>query len=134
MEREAHNAHCSGGENQPGIRCFVAEKIESIENTEDKFEPRNPIELSKAGELPENRYLFDPNKPARAPSTRRAFGLIKSPTRISRRSSGPKYIYQCNYCGKKFTKSTRNSNIREHKDKNGYRCGGRYGYYVDTKY
>jgi predicted nucleotidyltransferase component of viral defense system len=119
--------NCKGGENQPGIRCFISGRIESIENTGEKFEPRYPIELSKAGEKPENPYLFDPNKPIHIP--RLSYG------RISRRVSfGSKYVYQCNFCGKKFTKSTSSGNLRPHKDKNGYPCAGRYGYYVDTKY
>jgi predicted nucleotidyltransferase component of viral defense system len=123
-----------GGENPPGIRCFIAERIESIENTGENFEPRYPIELSKAGEMPENPYLFDPNRPARAPRTRRTniFGI--SNKTFGRPSLGPRYVYQCSYCGKKFTKKTYNGNLRPHKDKNGYPCGGRYGYYVDTKY
>ncbi|MEI6831737.1 MAG: nucleotidyl transferase AbiEii/AbiGii toxin family protein [Candidatus Omnitrophota bacterium] len=114
----------TGGENQPGTRCFVSERIESIENTEEKFEPRFPIELSKAGEKPENPYLFDPNKPVHVPGLRR--GVYNQ--------ASPQYIYQCSFCGKKFTKSTYNGNLRPHKDKNGYPCSGRFGYYVDTKY
>ncbi|MFA4880716.1 MAG: nucleotidyl transferase AbiEii/AbiGii toxin family protein [Candidatus Doudnabacteria bacterium] len=125
----------SGGENKPGVRCFIAERIESIENTEEKFAPQYPIELSKAGETPENPYLFDPNRPTPAPRSRRNSGIMRSSSRISRASSfGPKYIYQCSYCGRKFTKTKHDSSIREHKDKNGYRCGGRHGYYVNTKY
>ncbi len=121
----------SGEDNEPGVRCFVAGRIESIENTEEKFEPRFPIEVSKAGETPENPYLFDPNKPTPALRTRKAFGA----TRASRPSSyGPKYIYQCNYCGRKFPKTKHDNSIRAHKDKSGYPCGGRSGYYVDTKY
>ncbi len=124
-----------GGTSQPGIRSLVAENVESMENTEEKFEPRKLIELSKAGEKPENPYLFDPNKPARAPKSTRAFTfgrLYGSPRKKS--SFGPKYIYQCSYCGRKFVKSTNNGSLRPHKDKNGYPCGGRSGYYVNTKY
>lgn len=121
----------NGGSHQPGVRCFVAEKIESLENTEEKFTPQFPIELSKAGETPENPYLFDPNRPTPAPRLRTAFSTLRRPKRSS---FGPKYIYQCNNCGRKFTKSKQESSIREHKDKNGYPCGGRYGYYVDMKY
>jgi len=121
----------SGGDNQPGVRCFVAEKIESIENTDEKFTPQFHIELSKAGETPENPYLFDPNRPTPALRFRGIFGTARTPKRSS---FGPKYIYQCSYCGRKFTKTKHDSSIREHKDKNGYRCGGRRGYYVDTKY
>jgi predicted nucleotidyltransferase component of viral defense system len=118
----------NGGNSVPGIRSFIPEGMQSIENTSEKFNPRFQIELSKAGERPENPYLFDPNRPAPAPRTFRPFG-------ISRRAyTGPKYIYQCNYCGKRFIKRINNDNLKQHKDKNGYPCGGRYGYYVDTKY
>ena len=121
----------SGGDNEPGVRCFVAEKIESIENTDEKFIPQFQIELSKAGEIPENPYLFDPNRPTSAPRPRKTSGLSRTPRRPS---FGPKYIYQCSYCGRKFPKRKHDSSLREHKDKNGYRCGGRNGYYMNTKY
>lgn len=122
-----------GGSGIPGVRCFVAENIETIENTEEKFIPQYQIELSKAGEMPENPYLFDPNRPEPAPKRRsNGIRIFKSTSR--RASSGPKYIYQCSFCGRKFAKTKHSSSIREHKDKNGYRCGGRHGYYVDTKY
>ncbi len=130
QEREYFYAYnCSGGQNAPGIRCLVADNFQSIENTEDKFTPRDGyiIELSKAGETPENPYLFDPNRPQHVPRT----GFRRS-TRHS--SFGPKYIYQCNNCGKKLTKKFNNGTLNAHKDKNGYPCSGRYGYYVDTKY
>lgn len=130
-EREYfYGYNCSGGESEPSIRSFWAERIESIENTNDGFQPRYQIELSKAGETPENPYLFDPNKPAR-PTSIRSNGLGRASRNLS---LAPKYIYQCNSCGRKFSKSKHDSNIREHKDKNGYRCGGRYGFYIDTKY
>ncbi|MFZ0943430.1 MAG: nucleotidyl transferase AbiEii/AbiGii toxin family protein [Syntrophobacteraceae bacterium] len=112
----------SGGENRPGIRIFVAERIEAIENTEEKFEPRHPIELCKAGEKPENPYLFDPERP------------IPSPKRRRSKSFGPTYIYQCSYCGKRFARKSNNAILRPHKSKSGYPCGGRHGFYVTTKY
>src|SRR5262249_53297690 len=90
VEREYFFAYkLSGGESAPGIRSFVPEHMESIENTETKFEPRRQIELSKAGEMPENRYLFDPNKPARSPRT--GYGV-----RARRaRNLGPRYVFRC---------------------------------------
>ncbi|MEX2341106.1 MAG: nucleotidyl transferase AbiEii/AbiGii toxin family protein [Candidatus Paceibacterota bacterium] len=118
----------SGGNNPPGIRCFVPENVQSIENTTEKFEPQYQIELSKAGEAPENPYLFDPNKPERA-SRRR---VPRSSFRSIRNEI--KYIYECNYCGKKFTRRTMDPVIRPHKDKSGCSCYGTYGIYVDTKY
>jgi DNA-directed RNA polymerase subunit RPC12/RpoP len=115
----------SGGSSPPGIRSLLPRGLVSVENTTEKFTPRSPIELSKAGDIPENRYLFDPNRPAQAPRSR-IFG--------SSRPSGPKYVYQCNRCGRNFTKKHRDSSLGEHKDKSGYRCSGRIGYYVDTKW
>lgn len=130
QQREYFYAYnCSGGQHQPGIRCFVSENFQSIENTDDSFTPREGflIELSKAGETPENPYLFDPNKPQSRPRT--SFRRIGT-----RHSFGPKYTYQCSYCGKKFTRSINNGILNAHNNKYGYPCGGRHGYYVDTKY
>ncbi|MCL4363872.1 nucleotidyl transferase AbiEii/AbiGii toxin family protein [Patescibacteria group bacterium] len=130
QQREYFYAYnCSGGQHLPGIRCFVAENFQSIENTDDSFTPREGflIELSKAGETPENPYLFDPNKPQFRPRT--SFRRIGT-----RHSLGPKYVYQCSYCGKKFTRSSNNGILNAHKDKYGYPCGGRHGYYVNTRY
>ena len=121
----------SGGENKPGIRCFVPERIESIENTEEKFEPQFIIELSKAGEMPENPYLFDPNRPEPAPRLRTISAIVSRRHRVS---SGIKYVYKCSYCGKTSIKTTMNPNLRPHKSKSGYPCSGTYGYYVGTRY
>jgi hypothetical protein len=122
VEREyLYVYNVSGGESQPGMRCFVADGIGTIEKTEDKFEPRYPIELCKAGERPENPYLFDPNRPLPSPGRRT-------------RSYGPTYIYQCSFCGKRFPRKTYSSVLRPHKNKSGYPCNGRIGIYVTTKY
>ncbi len=122
--------NCSGGEHEPGIRGFLAEPLESIENTEDTFTPRVQIELSKAGEMPENPYLFDPNRPTKIPRTRSVFARTRTP----RFGSSLKYIFKCNVCGKQFIRTTHDSSMRPHKGKNGYQCYGSYGVYVGTKY
>src|SRR5262249_45460186 len=129
VEREYFFAYkLSGGESAPGIRSFVPEHMQSIENTETKFEPRRQIELSKAGEMPENRYLFDPNKPARSPRT----GYGVSARRA--RHLGPRYVFRCSVCGKQFIKQTYDASMNPHKGKNKYPCYGTYGIYVTTKY
>jgi len=112
-----------GGSSQPGVRSLVAENFQSIEITDEQFEPQYSIELSKAGEKPENPYLFDPNRPAKARVRRTGGG----------RRSGPKYIYQCGICGRKFSKVKMASSLSQHNNKSGYRCGGRFGIYVTTK-
>jgi hypothetical protein len=130
VEREYFFAYkLSGGESAPGIKMFVPERMQAIENTETKFEPRFPIELSKAGEIPEKRYLFDPNKPLRSP---RRTGVFR--THAPRASFGPVYIFRCNVCGKSFRKKTYDASLNPHKGKGGYQCYGSYGIYVTTKY
>lgn len=133
VEREYFFAYkLSGGRSDPGIKRFVAEHMDSIENTDTTFEPKYQIELSKAGELPEDRYLFDPNKPTRAP--RRSRGIrISRPRRTRAPSYGPTYIYQCGSCGKKFYRKTQSSTMRPHKSKSGFQCYG-YAVYVGMKY
>jgi predicted nucleotidyltransferase component of viral defense system len=118
----------TGGDNPPGIRQFVAENVQSIENTDQKFVPRDgqQIELSKAGELPENPYLFDPNKPVNQPRSEYGHARTRNPY-------GIKYIYRCGVCGKSFTKSTSSSKLGKHKSKNGYPCFNGYGIYLGTK-
>jgi len=118
----------TGGESEPGIRCFVADRIEKIENSEETFEARYPIELSKAGERPENPYLFDPDKPHPAPARTRPFGTRRV------RAAGPRYVFKCSYCGKTFNNRTHDATLKEHNTKAGYPCAGRFGYYVTTKY
>lgn len=123
----------TGSSNNPGVKSFIAINVQSIENTEEKFEPKFQIELSKAGEKPENPYLFDPNRPTKAP--RRRTGVISrvSSTRTRTPSYGPKYIYQCSSCGKRFYRKTQNSTIKPHKSKSGFTCYG-YGVYMGMKY
>lgn len=124
--------NCSGGDNPPGWRQFVSENLQSIENTEEAFEPQYPIELSKAGEMPENPYLFDPNKPERAPrQTRSSLGRT---TRVPRSfSGGMKYVFRCSNCNKQLIRSSYDSSSRPHKDKHGYPCYG-YPIYITTRY
>lgn len=127
--------NCSGGKSAPDIRSFLPEPLESIENTEDKFTPRVQIELSKAGEMPENPYLFDPNRPVKAPRPRSTRSSTSRPQR-TRFSGSLKYKFKCSVCGKQFTRSTHDSSLRPHKAKggSGYQCYGTFGVYVGTSY
>jgi hypothetical protein len=128
LEREyLYVYNVTGGDSRPGIRSFVAEKVQSIENTDQKFVPRDDqqIELSKAGELPENPYLFDPNKPVK--QSKMGYSFPRT------RNYGIRYIYHCNVCGKSFIKSSSNNKLGKHKSKNGNQCYSRYGIYVGSK-
>ena len=112
----------TGGRSGPGIKMFTPTWMKNIENTNKKFSPRYPIELSKAGEMPENPYLFNPNKPIRA--THRSSGT---------RAMRPAYIYQCNSCRKKFYRRKQKSTLKPHKSSSGFQCYG-YAVYIGMRH
>ena len=108
----------SGGNNEPGWRQFVASNLQSIENSEDIFKPQYPIEISKAGEMPENPYLFDPNRPIKVP--RGTLSRLQRGARVkSSFGSQMKYVFKCSYCGKQSVRMDCDSSARPHKDKYG---------------
>jgi hypothetical protein len=103
-------------------RSYRVDRIQSVNVTKTSFTPKYAIELTAAG-------------PLSAPPTMRTSGIgstiprrIKS-TGARQRSStsmyGPKYIFQCTYCGKKFTHKSNDPSLNNHKDKHGYPCPGR---------
>jgi len=109
----------------PGIKCFIHSKIQSIELTDQEYEPRFPVELCKAGEYGNKAYFGSPfRKPRLAVRRKRAISF----------KSGVTYIIECSYCGKRFRRSEYDTKINEHKDKYGNRCYGRIGYIVNTIY
>jgi predicted nucleotidyltransferase component of viral defense system len=124
----------TGGTSGPGIKAFFNSKIQLIEITDEKFEPRYHIELSKAGEMPKNSYFGKPfSEGYSSARIKRSSSIGRSRLRIS----SPKYpvhIYQCYICGKKFRKKEYNSSLKRHKDKYDNWCFGAAGIYVETKY
>jgi predicted nucleotidyltransferase component of viral defense system len=107
-------------------RSYRADRILSARATELTFIPRYAIELTPSG-------------PLIAPSTIRTSTLAAPRLSRSRRrsagwQSGPIYIYECGFCGKKFEYKTRNPTLRPHKDRSGWPCSGRWGLFVDTKW
>jgi len=112
-------------------RSYRVDRIQGAEVTKTPFTPRYAVELTTAGPL------SAPQTTARA----RDFGFsapgIRSTTRTPKRATSnysPKYIFECSYCGKRFTHKTNDPKLNKHKDKQGYQCPGRTGFYVDTKY
>jgi len=108
-----------GGRSGPGSKSLVAEKLTSIENTNEKFVPRWPVELSKSGEIPDDHYFFDPNRPSKRPANRVPHTTVR-------------YKYRCSLCGKAFTHRTMDSHLNPHQNKRGYPCPGIYGVYAGT--
>jgi len=116
----------SGGRTSgPGIKCFIHDKIQALEPTDQKYEPRFPVELSKAGEYGDKTYFGSTFSSQRFKSSTRSVTHFKS---------GVTYIIECNYCGKKFKRSKYDTKLNKHNDKYGNRCFGRIGYLVDTIY
>jgi predicted nucleotidyltransferase component of viral defense system len=108
----------TGGRTGPGIKKFLHPKIRAMANTQEQFEPRAPVELSKAGEFFGKTYLGS--------------GLRSSTGRRSRgRSSFERiYVVECPYCDKQFQRKRHNARLRPHKDKYGNNCFGRTGYFA----
>jgi predicted nucleotidyltransferase component of viral defense system len=104
-------------------RSYRVNRIQGASATNTSFSPRYSIELTASG-------------PLHAPETERVSTRSVSSFGGARRriSSGPIYVVECSYCGKKFRRKTRDTTMRPHKDKDGYRCSGRRGYLVDTIY
>jgi DNA-directed RNA polymerase subunit RPC12/RpoP len=105
-----------------GHRAYRVDRMQGAVVADQTFRPRFRVELTPLGvqAIPDTER--QPTWPSRSPTTRRA------------RATGVRYVYQCSYCGKKFTHQRQNARLRKHKDKNGYPCGGRTGYLVDTRY
>lgn len=113
-------------------RSYRVDRIQGAEATQKPFVPRYAIEFSISGSLS-------------APATTRrstASNPFSTSTRTSRHtprrsktpSYGPKYVFQCSLCDKKFTRKSYDSSLNPHKNKQGYPCPGRVGLYVTTKY
>jgi predicted nucleotidyltransferase component of viral defense system len=109
-----------------GIKSFVHEKITSIKNTGQTFEPRHTIELSKAGEYTEKTYFGRPfSERLRQARSLRRRSVYRSLIR---------YVFECFVCHRRFTKTKMNSRLGKHKDRYGNQCFGRAGSYIETRY
>ena len=116
----------TGGSSGPGIKALVASGIQHIENTNETFEPRFPVEITKAGEVSGSLYFEG------WPGSRSSFGGIHT-ARTRPRCSGVashRYVLQCSVCRKRFRRDKYNLRLNPHKDKYGNRCIGRVGHMV----
>jgi hypothetical protein len=102
-------------------RSYRVDRIESVTVTTIPFRPVYAVEFSPSGPLH--------TPPVRA-------GLRSgSERRLSRpRSPGTLYVIQCVACGKRFTRRTRDTAIREHKSPGGWPCSSRKGYMAGMRY
>ena len=119
---------CAIKHNTREERTYRVDRIQGAEATKDSFTPRYAIELSASEPI------------STPPVTRKTsgYGLSRgfrtTRSRSRSKSSGPTYVIECSYCGKKFNRKSYTTRLNAHKDKSGYPCSGRIGYMVDTKY
>lgn len=108
-----------GRSGQVGIKSYIADKVRSVAITDETFEPRFSIELTKSGGYFTKPYFSGAG-----------VGKFASP-RVSRSSGLSKdYTVECPYCNKRFKRSKYDTKLNEHKDRYGNRCYGRVGYIV----
>ena len=107
-----------GRSGQVGIKSYTADKVHSVTITNEMFEPRFPIELTKSGGYFGKLYFG-------------GTGVGTFASRVSRSSrSLMEYTLVCPYCNKRFKRSKYDTKLNEHKDGYGNRCFGRVGYMV----
>ena len=109
----------TGGQSGPGIKSLVHSNVERLELTDEQFEPRYEIELSKAGEEAGKGYF------SRSFSSTR-----RSSASTHRRPQTTKFKLQCPYCQKVFIRSTRDNRLSPHRSPDGYACRGRLGNWI----
>jgi predicted nucleotidyltransferase component of viral defense system len=102
-------------------RGYRVDRIQSINVTTIPFKPLYQIEFSSTGPI------------STLPTSRKKRSLSSG---LERRKThfGPTYIFECSYCGKKFKRVKYDSKLNPHKDKNGWNCPGRIGYFIETRY
>jgi len=99
------------------LRSYRVDRIQSINVTNQPFKPRFAIEFTSSGTIV-------------APPTQRVTVQNHAPLL----KSGVVYVIECTVCGKQFRRSTYDTHLRPHKDKDGvFDCPGRTGYEADRQ-
>ena len=112
-------------------RSYRIDRILGAQITGQSFIPRYVVDLS-----PEGPVVIPPTTPKPALSTGNCGRIRGSSQRRSRKNwyCGPRYIYECAACGKRFPRKKMTSRLNHHKDKSGYPCPGRAAIYVEARY
>lgn len=132
-----------GSSGTTSIKAFLSHDVEELVVTDEKFDPRYEIEVSKAGEIHDSLSYSKRGQ--------RVAGILGRPTSIrtkatprkrSRLYSGfgddKKYIVECTACHKRFYRASQfDTTINSHKRKSSSHyptdCYGTYGRYVGRK-
>ena len=123
-----------GVKHQTGeIRAYRLDRIEGAEATNISFIPRFVVELTAINTAPLTSRFRMPSESANIGPKRSLRGAPRQIARIGPYYRGPRYIYRCPICQKKFIKKTNDSNLNPHKNQNGVACPGRTGYLEEVK-
>lgn len=132
-----------GSSGTTSIKAFLGHDVETLEITDEKFEPRYEIEVSKAGEV--HDVLNYSKRGQRVAGILGASSSIRrtAPKRARSRSyfgvsEDKKYIIECTVCRKRFYRANQyDMTLNRHKGKSMSRypmdCYGTYGRYVGRK-
>jgi predicted nucleotidyltransferase component of viral defense system len=117
-----------GSSRDTGIKSFVSTGFTHIENTDEAFEPRETVEIAKAGEYGDDPFF----------SRRVGFPVARgrSVSRSIIRPAKPGWIYtvRCSSCNREFEHRTRTTVLRKHKDRFGNRCFGKRGIIIAQRF
>jgi hypothetical protein len=110
-------------------RSYRIDRIQGASATKIPFVPRYAVELTPSGYLP----IPDTVSGTSLPSHSR-HSPARPSGRLATMRTGPTYVIQCTYCGRRFSRKNYEMTLNPHKDKSGYSCPGRNGFLVETKY
>jgi predicted nucleotidyltransferase component of viral defense system len=103
------------------IKAYKLDEMYSVKAMGATFSPRYQVEISAYGPM---QTLSTPPRTRITMPNQRGFSSARR---------GPTYVFQCSYCGKRFAHKTNDPTLRAHKDKSGWNCAGRRGYWIDTR-
>jgi predicted nucleotidyltransferase component of viral defense system len=109
------------------IKAFNVAEMANVRPTGTAFTPRYRLEFSESGPFSVSRttpaFRSAPPRPAKT----RPRAWASSPL-------GPRYVFECPYCQKRFTHGANDPSLRKHKRPDGWGdCPGRRGHLVDTR-
>jgi hypothetical protein len=104
------------------IKNYKLDDMSGVTATNTAFSPRYQVEISALSHV--RVYTATPRTRSLGQSDRRP--------RSARR--GPTYVFQCPRCSKRFEHKTNDPILRAHKDKNGWNCSARRGFWIETQY
>jgi predicted nucleotidyltransferase component of viral defense system len=113
-----------------GHRAFRVDWIRKIKVSNQTFKPQYKIEFVSTGTIGAQPTARKSSYGGESLSI--GWGSTRSASRRRKPSNpwGQKYIFQCNTCQKKLTKSTNDPKLRPHKNSWGSPCSGRTGWLV----